>query len=74
MGIKILLKYLGEHEVDINKIVYKNVKIHLFDTCQSSNKNLIKYLLDYGVKMEKENKNNETPLFKACEIGNKDIV
>jgi len=41
---KILLKYIVEHGVDINKIVYKNGKIPLFDICESGNKELFKYI------------------------------
>ncbi|KAL6632451.1 ankyrin repeat-containing domain protein [Neocallimastix sp. 'constans'] len=63
-GNKNLLKYLVEHGVDINKvvykngkialydtyeIVYKNGKIALYDTYESGNKDLVEYLVvKYG--------------------------
>ena len=71
---KNLLKYLVEHEVDINKVVYKNDKIPLFDACQSGNKDLVKYLVEHGADINKENEDIETPLFKAIESKNKGLV
>jgi len=41
-----LIKYLVEHGVDINKVVYKNGKTILFDACESENKDLVEYLVD----------------------------
>ncbi|ORX78887.1 hypothetical protein BCR32DRAFT_188661, partial [Anaeromyces robustus] len=34
----------------------------------------VKYLVEHKADINKENGNNETPLFSACESGNKTIV
>jgi len=41
---------------------------------ENSNKNLLKYLVEHGADINKENIFGEIPLFKACKSGNKDIV
>jgi len=58
--------------VDINKIVFKNEEILLFDACRIGNKDLVEYLVEHGEDINKENKDGETPLSKACKSGNKD--
>ena len=62
--------------MDINKVVYKNGKIALYDTYESGNKDLVEYLVvKYGdYIINKENKSFETPLFRACKSGNKYLV
>jgi len=37
-------------------------------------KNIIKYLIKHGADVNKENKNEETPLYCACQEGNEKIV
>ena len=37
-------------------------------------KGLVRYLVEHGADINKENWVGETPLFKACECGNEDLV
>jgi len=39
----------------------------LFMACKGGNENLVKYLVELGADVNKENKFNETPLYGACE-------
>ena len=71
---KNLLKFLLKHGVDINKVVYKNDKIPLFDACESGNIVSVEYLVEQGADVNKINEINETPLFYACKSGNKELV
>ncbi|KAG4092692.1 ankyrin repeat-containing domain protein [Neocallimastix lanati (nom. inval.)] len=59
-GNKNLIKYLVEYGADINKVVWMNGEIPLFDACKSGNKDLVKY--------------GETPLFGECESENESLV
>jgi len=60
--------------VDLDKIVYENDEIPLFDACRSGNKELVEYLLKNGTYINKENKNGITPLLYSCISGNKELV
>jgi len=71
---KNLLIFLVEHGVDLDKIVYENDEIPLFDACRSGNKELVEYLLKNGTYINKENKNGITPLLYSCISGNKELV
>ena len=71
---KNLLIFLVEHGVDLDKIVYENDEIALFDACRSGNKELVEYLLKNGTYINKENKNGITPLLYSCISGNKELV
>jgi len=46
----------------------------LFDACQKRNSNLVKYLVEHGENIHKENREGETPLFEACGYGNFNLV
>jgi ankyrin repeat protein len=46
----------------------------LFMACKGGNENLVKYLVELGADVNKENKFNETPLYCACRKGNEKIV
>jgi len=41
---------------------------------KSENENLVKYLIELGVDINKGNKENETPLFNACSSENENLV
>ena len=73
-GNKNLLKFLVNHGVDINEVVYKNFEIPLFDECENENKNLVEYLVEHGADINKENRDGKTPLYYACNGRNKDLV
>jgi len=47
---------------------------YLFNACESGNKTAIKYLLEHGADINKENTLGETPLFIAYSKGNKNVV
>ncbi|KAG4097319.1 ankyrin repeat-containing domain protein [Neocallimastix lanati (nom. inval.)] len=67
-------EYLVKHGADINKVNKIN-EIPLFNICQSRNKELVKYLVEKGVDINKEAKwKGETLLFHVCYCGNKDLV
>ncbi|ORX65883.1 ankyrin, partial [Anaeromyces robustus] len=38
------------------------------------NEDLVKYLIEHGADINKENEDGKTPLFWACESGNEDLV
>ena len=40
----------------------------------SRNKNLVKYLIEQGADINKENRDGKTPLFNACEYENENLV
>ncbi|ORX85834.1 ankyrin, partial [Anaeromyces robustus] len=40
----------------------------------SGNEDLVKYLIEHGADINKENRGGETPLFLACRSGNKNLV
>ena len=65
---KIMIEY---EKVDnfYNSICYWN-----YSKTKNMNKNLINYLVEHGIDINKEDLNGETVLFKACESGNKDLV
>ncbi|KAG4090550.1 ankyrin [Neocallimastix lanati (nom. inval.)] len=63
----------AKHGEDINKVNYKYGERPLFYACESGNKNLIKFLLEYGADINKENVYGQIPLSKACKSGNKDL-
>ena len=56
--------------MDINKIVFKNEEILLFDACRIGNKDLVEYLVEHGEDINKEDENGLIPLFYACNNGN----
>jgi len=60
--------------VDLDKIVYENGNVPLFDACRSGNKELVEYLVEHGADICKSGCNDETPLFDACYSGNKELV
>ena len=69
---KNLLKYLIEHEVNIDEVIYKPYEIPLIYECESGNRDLVEYLLEHGADINKKNICGITSIFKACESGNKD--
>eukprot|EP00833_Pecoramyces_ruminatium_P002196 jgi/Orpsp1_1/1176228/evm.model.c7180000056874.1 len=46
----------------------------LFDACLTGNENMVKYLIEHGADINKENHRWETPLFRACSTGNENLV
>ncbi len=46
----------------------------LFNVCLNDNENLVKYLVDSGADVNKQNNNGITPLFDACDKENNTIV
>jgi len=51
-----------------------NVKLLLIDIYSFGNLELVKYLVEMGAEINKENYNGRTPLFDACFCGNLDLV
>jgi len=50
-------------------------EIPLFDACESSNIDLIEYLIvEHGEDINRDNWYGGIPCFDACETGNKDLV
>jgi len=45
---------------------------HYFMHAKVENKDLVEYLVEHGVNINKEKWNGGTPLFDACESGNKE--
>ena len=60
--------------MDINEVVYMDCETPLFDACESGNKELVEYLVEHGLDINKENEDDETPLLIDCESENKDLV
>ncbi|KAL6622072.1 ankyrin repeat-containing domain protein [Neocallimastix sp. 'constans'] len=52
----------------INKI-NKNGRTFLFYACESGNKNLVKYLIELGADINKENENGKITFFMLIELG-----
>ncbi len=46
----------------------------LYIACQEGHIDVVKYLVEHGSTIDKEDKNGITPLSVACEIGNEDII
>jgi len=68
-GNEYVLKYLVEHEADIDeKDKYGSTPLHY--VCESGNENIFKYLVEHGANIYKENNFGETPLHFACFGGN----
>jgi len=42
----------------------------LFEACRTGNEAIIKYLVEQGANINKENRNGETPFFQTCRSGN----
>jgi len=55
------VKYLAEHETNINKKNNSDATL-LFDACSSGNLNIIKYFVEHGVYINKTNDKGTTPL------------
>ncbi|KAG4083869.1 ankyrin [Neocallimastix lanati (nom. inval.)] len=72
-GNENIVKYLVEHEADINKET-DNGQTPLFDACRKENENIVKYLVEHGADINKETNNGKTPLFYACRKENENIV
>jgi len=72
-GNEPVVKYLDEHEADINKEDWDR-KSPLFSACKGENEAVIKYLVEHGADINKKEKYGRTPLFDACERGNEAIV
>jgi len=53
---------------------WRDVTTLLFCACINGNETIVKYLVQKGVDVNKENGRGETPLFLACEKGNEQIV
>jgi len=49
-------------------------KTPLFNICESGNENLVKYLIEQGADINKEDVNGKTPLFYVCSSGNENLV
>jgi len=45
-------------------------------SCKNCNENTVKYLVEHGANIHKENKNGDTPLIKSCDCKwrNEDII
>ncbi|KAL6597975.1 ankyrin repeat-containing domain protein [Neocallimastix sp. 'constans'] len=57
------------------KINYNdNDNKYLFSACKNGNENIVKYLVELGANISKEDVNGATPLFYACENGNENLV
>ena len=46
----------------------------MFDACRSGNESLVKYLIEHGADIDKENKDEETPLDLAYDLGYGNII
>jgi len=47
---------------------------HIFNACLSRNLNLVKYLVEHELDINKESIEGLTPLFNACKSGNLNLV
>ncbi|OUM58750.1 hypothetical protein PIROE2DRAFT_22739, partial [Piromyces sp. E2] len=46
----------------------------LFHSCLNENIKVVKYLVEHGADINKENYERETPLFYACKSGNEAVI
>ncbi|OUM60369.1 hypothetical protein PIROE2DRAFT_36401, partial [Piromyces sp. E2] len=46
----------------------------LFHACSFENENIVRFLVEQGSDIHKQNRYGGTPLFYACETGNEPIV
>jgi len=70
-----LLKYLYEQlKIDIKSICGRDDETLLFIACKNRNLILVKYLIELGLDINKENDYGETPFFNACESRNLELV
>ena len=54
------------------EILYQKDPLH--DGCKSGNEKIVKYLVEHGADVNKEDKDGKTPLFGACWEGHENIV
>jgi len=68
--------YSGNSESSYYCPVPDDIDKYLINECikEDINLNIIKYLIEVGADVNKEDKNNLTPLFYACESGNEAVV
>ena len=67
-------KYKISTELNENIFVKYDSSYYLFNACLLGNEFMVKYLVEHGANVGKENKNGEIPLFKACLVGNENMV
>jgi len=67
-----LVKYLNEHGLDINNDV--DGWTPLFSACFERHINIVKYLVELGTNIDKEDNEGYTPLLSTCQNGHEDIV
>jgi len=73
---KTLVEYINNlGNIDINKEICWD-KTLLYVKCENKDKDndMVKFLIEHGVNVNKENKDGGTPLFFACENGDIDMV
>jgi len=76
------IKYLIDHEADINKIMSIKIQnyrdyyecIPINNACKNGNEALVKFLVEHGADVNKRTNLDKTPLFNAFSSGNETIV